>query len=56
VSPDIDECLAACALVDCFLPEHMVCGVDGKWWCPCELACHEVEEDESQSACKEQPS
>ena len=47
-----EACLLACG-DGCFKPEHKVCGEDGEWWCPCEMACHEVAEAEDIFTCCE---
>lgn len=41
----VPDSLAACLLAcgdGCFAPEQEVCGEDGTFGCPCELACHGV--------------
>ena len=53
---DLQKCLEACG-DGCFQPEHKVCGEDGAWWCPCEMACHGVSKaDDIFTCCEPVPS
>jgi hypothetical protein len=47
-----EACLLECG-DGCFKPEHKVCGEDGTWWCPCEMACYGVAEAEDIFTCCE---
>jgi hypothetical protein len=47
-----EACLLACG-DGCFKPEHEACGEAGKWWCPCEMACHGVAKAADNMTCCE---
>ena len=55
-SQSVEECIAECG-DGCFGPAQQVCGTDGQFGCPCEMACKGIAvADDPQSCCEPVPS